>query len=223
MLVNLPSFANRRVHNRYPKILFKKLDNAHRLPATALNIDAVRIAMLTIKTLDVGVEHLDRNLRYLVERHVDRLHRQRPETGGSHIVQHNFVLQRRITRTDKLLDLHRAWRGDLHLWVGNDRRLEFLCPRLGQRGLFLRAEQHERRSTGQHNDINALFGEFHGEALILGDRIEEFGVAAGLKVQQQRHDAYAFWQDADQLFERARASGRPDHSDDTAPQRKAHV
>src|SRR5262245_14690323 len=71
LLVNLPSFANRRVHNRYPKILFKELDNAHRLPATALNIDAVRIAMLTIETLDMGIEHLDRNLRYLVERNVD--------------------------------------------------------------------------------------------------------------------------------------------------------
>src|SRR5262245_39460974 len=57
---------------------------------------------------------------------------------------------------------------------------------------------------------------------LLGDRIEEFGVAAGLEVQQQRHDADAFWQDPDQLFERARASSRPDHSDDAAPQRKAH-
>src|SRR5262245_64379043 len=90
LLVDLPGLANSRVHNRDPKILFKELDNAHRLPATALNIDAVRIAMLTIKTLDVGVEHLDRNLRYLVERHVDRIHRKRPETGGNDIVQHNF-------------------------------------------------------------------------------------------------------------------------------------
>jgi hypothetical protein len=56
----------------------------------------------------------------------------------------------------------------------------------------------------------------------LRDRSEEFGVAAGLEVEQQRHNADAFRQDADQLFERAGAAGRPDHSNNTAPQCEAH-
>ena len=46
--------------------------------------------------------------------------------------------------------------------------------------------------------------EFGGVLLIGRNRIEELVLAAGLEVQHQRHNADAFRQDADQLFEPAR-------------------
>src|SRR5262245_38847998 len=63
-LVDLPSLADGRMHDGDAKILLEQLDDPHRLPAAALDIDTVGVAMPAIELLDVGVERLDRNLRH---------------------------------------------------------------------------------------------------------------------------------------------------------------
>src|ERR1051325_3506077 len=84
-LVDLPSLTEGGVHHRNAEVLLQQFDHAHGLPAATLYIDAISVAVFAIELLQMSVETLNRNLRDLIERHVDRLHRQSPEARGDHV------------------------------------------------------------------------------------------------------------------------------------------
>ena len=73
--MNLPGLADGRVHDRHAQVILQHFYDAYRLPTAALDVDAIGIRMFTMQALDMRVQRLDRNLRDLVERDVDRLHR----------------------------------------------------------------------------------------------------------------------------------------------------
>jgi len=57
--VNLPSLANRGVHYWNPKILLQHIHDAYRLPAAALDVDAVGVGMSAVELVDVRLQSLD--------------------------------------------------------------------------------------------------------------------------------------------------------------------
>ena len=95
--------------------------------------------------------------------------------------------------------------------------LYFFSQRFDDLGFALAALHHERRRAVRMDQVAAVLGQHRHELLVGRHHGLELVLGAAADIEEQRDEADAFRQQADDLLGHARPHGRIDHADDAAP------